>query len=137
MCLARRLIDECARAGDPVMLKVPPATPQRVTAYGSHVIVNAKLSAGQALKEDAEPSCRDIETAGLNPDSVRIGNPRTVFVDTCIRDEVVALPPARIETVGDAVENGYRHCFPRVSSDGTRHASAPWWDLASNDPIGR
>jgi hypothetical protein len=79
--------------------------------------VNAKLSAGQALQEDAKTSCRHVETARLNPDTVSVGNPRPIIINLCIDDEVVALPRARIETVKDAVENRYRHCsFPRAST---------------------
>lgn len=79
MRLARRFIDECARARDPIMFEIPPATSQRVTAHGSYVIVNAKLSARQAFEQNAEASRCDIETAGLNPYSIRVGKPWSPF----------------------------------------------------------
>ena len=56
MGLACWLVNECAWPGDPVVLKVPPAAPQRISAHSSDVIVNAKLGAGKALEKNAEPS---------------------------------------------------------------------------------
>src|SRR5690349_3406389 len=92
------------------------------------MVVNTKPGTGQALQNDAEPSRRDIEAAGLNPDSISIGNPRPVIIDVCVGYEVVAVPLGRIETVGDAVKSGYRHNFtPRRDALGAHLPLGEAW----------
>src|SRR6185503_5624703 len=109
MRLAGRLIDEGARPRDPVMLKVPPATPQSVPPHRTYVVVNAKLSARHTLQHNAEASGCNVEATGLNPPSVGIGHPWPIIIEISVADEVVAVSPARIETLRDAIESGYRH----------------------------
>jgi hypothetical protein len=85
--------------------------------------MHSELRAGQPLQENAEPSRCDIEAAGLDPHSICVGNPRPAIVDICIDDEVVAVPSAWLDAIGDAAESDDRHCWPPVlAHDGTPRA---------------
>src|SRR5690348_6982051 len=112
MRLSGRFINEGSRARDPVMLQISPAAPQGEPADSADVIMNSELRAGQALQEDAETSGRNIEAAGLDPHSIGVGNPRSLILDLRVDDKVIAVPPARLDAVGDAAESCDRHNWP-------------------------
>src|SRR5690348_8630944 len=94
------------------MLEVPPVPAQRVPAHGSDMVMNAKLRPGQSLQEDAEASRRDVEAAGLDPNTVRIGYPSAIVIDVRVDDEVIAVTATWVETVGYTAESGDRHFYP-------------------------
>src|SRR5687767_15148283 len=97
------------------MLQVTPVAAQRVPSNSAHVVVDAELRAGQPLEKNAETSRRHVEATGLEPDSVRVGNPEPLIILVGMGDEVLAASSARIKAVGNAVEGSDRHRTSPVS----------------------
>jgi deoxyribodipyrimidine photolyase-related protein len=54
-------------------------TAHREAANRADVVVNAELGAGEPFQDDAEPSGRHVEAAGLEPDAFRVRNPGAVI----------------------------------------------------------
>src|SRR5439155_17450281 len=59
-------------------------------------------------------SGRDVEGAGLEPDTIRIRHPKTVIFQVDVSDEVFATPSIRIEAVGEIAEGSDRHKSPFI-----------------------
>jgi hypothetical protein len=66
--------------------------------------VDPELGTGETLQDNAETSGRNVKAAGLEPDAIRIGNPRPIIIQVRVRNEVLAVSSIRIEPVGYAVE---------------------------------
>jgi len=110
--LAGGFIDEGSRLCDPVVLQVPPVATHRVTAHSANVVVSAEHGAGETLQNNAESPGRDVEVAGLNPDTIGIRNPARAVVETNVGNEVFAASPIRIEAVGETIEGSDRQMIP-------------------------
>src|SRR5262245_49270466 len=110
MSLAGWLVYEGSRLCHPVVLQVPPVTPHRVTTNSTNVVVSAQHRAGATLQNDAESPGRNVEVAGLEPDTVCIRNPAATFIQVDIGNEMFAASSIWIEAVGETVEgsNGQR-----------------------------
>ena len=102
--LAGGFIDEGSRLRDPVVLQVPPVTAHRITTHGANVVVSAQHGAGETLQNDAESPGRDVEVAGLEPDTIGIRNPATTVFQVDVGNEVFAASSIRIEAVSETVE---------------------------------
>jgi len=57
----------------------------------------------------AESARRDVEAAGLEPDTICIRNPEAVIFQVGVGNEVFAAPSIRIEAVGETIESGDWH----------------------------
>jgi hypothetical protein len=77
------------------------------------VIMGPQLGARKAFQNYAESAGRNIKAAGLEPDTIRVGYPKTVIFQVNVSNEVFAASLIRIEAVRKTIE----------SSDG--HLSAP------------
>src|SRR5262249_10341960 len=100
-----------ARFGDPVVLQVPPSTAHRVAMHTADVIMRSNHRARETFQDETEPSRRDVETARLKPDTVRVRNPQMFIVEIRIRDEVFAASLIRLKAIGKTVERGNWHVF--------------------------
>ena len=96
------------------MLQVPPVTTHRVTTHSANVVVSAEHGAGETLQNNAESPGRDVEVAGLDPDTIRIGNPVTTVFQVDVGNEVFAASSIRIEAIGKTVEGSDRQMCPLV-----------------------
>jgi hypothetical protein len=72
------------------------------------MVVSAQHGAGETLQHNAESPGRDVEVAGLNPDTIRIGNPVTTVFQVDVGNEVLAASSTRIEAIGKTVEGSDR-----------------------------
>ena len=79
---------------------------------GANMVVSSHHRAGETFQNDAESSRCDIKGAGLEPDTIRVRNPKTLIFQIDVSNEVFAAPSTRIETVGVTVEGGDRHMSP-------------------------
>ena len=50
----------------------------RITTHNANVVVSAQHGAGETFQNNAESTGRDIEMAGLEPDTIGIRHPPTV-----------------------------------------------------------
>ena len=134
MSLAGGFVNEGAGLGDPVVLEVSPVTTHRIPTHRANVVVRAQYAAGEALQYDAESSGRNIEVAGLEPNTICIWHPAPVIVDVDVGNEMFAAPAARIEAVGETVEGSDWHlslpCLPAMAVS----VSAPSHRLYSERP---
>src|ERR1700730_3034291 len=112
MSFAGRFINERTGLCDPVMLQVPPVSTYRIPTNGANVVMDAELGTGETFQNDAEPSRGDVKAAGLEPDAVRVGNPRPIIIQVGVRDKVLAASSIGIEPVGCTVEGVNRHVSP-------------------------
>jgi hypothetical protein len=64
--------------------------------------------AGETLQNNAKSPGRDVEVAGLDPDTFGIRNPATAVFQVDVGNEVFAASSIRIEAVGETVEGSYR-----------------------------
>src|SRR5437588_8492588 len=109
MSLACGFVDISPGLRDPVMFQVSPVTTHRVAMNGANVVVSSHHRARETFQNDAESSFRDVEGAGLKPDTIRVRNPETVIFQVDVSDEVFAAPSIRIEAVGEIAEGSDRH----------------------------
>ena len=107
--LACGFVDEGPGFCNPVMLQVPPVTTHRVAVNSSNMVVDPELGTRKTFQNNTEPSGRDVEATGLEPDPFRIRNPAALVVDVNIRKEVSTAPLVRIQTVGKTFEGSDRH----------------------------
>src|SRR5437588_12927714 len=108
MSLACGFVDISPGLRDPVMFQVSPVTTHRVAMNGANVGVRSHHRAGETFQNDAESSFRDVEGAGLKPDTIRVRNPETVLVQVAVRNATFALPPSRPPASGETVESSTR-----------------------------
>ena len=78
------------------------------------MVVSAQHGAGKTLQNNAKPPGRDVEVAGLEPDTIGIRNPATVVIHVDVGNEVCAASSIRIETVSETVEGSDRQMYPLV-----------------------
>src|SRR5438309_7950616 len=109
MSLACGFVDISPGLRDPVVLQVSPVTTYRVAMNGANVVVSSHHRAGETFQNDAESSFRDVEGAGLKPDTIRVRNPETVIVEVGVSNEMFAVPPIRLQAIGETVESSDRH----------------------------
>src|SRR4029450_178341 len=109
MRLACGFVDIGSRLRNPVMLQIPPMTTHCIAMHVANVVMSSHHGAGETFQNDAESPGRDVKAAGLKPDTIRIRNPETIIVEAGIGNEMFAVPPIRIETVGETVKCSYRH----------------------------
>src|SRR5947207_2796892 len=114
MSLAGGFVDVSSGLCNPVMLKVSPVTAHRIAINGANMVVSSHHGAGETFQNDAESSRCDVEGARLEPDTIRVRNPKTIIFQIDVRNEVFAAPSIRIETVGEITEGGDRHMSPFV-----------------------
>src|SRR5262245_49137611 len=102
------------------MLQVPPVTAHRVPVNRADVVMDAELGTRKTLQKNAEPSGRDVEAAGLEPDPIGVWNPSALVFDVDIRYEMSTVPLIRIQTVGETFEGCDRHVpsFPSAHAKG-------------------
>src|SRR5436309_1372212 len=91
------------------MLQVSPVTTHCITMNGANMIVGSDDRTGETFENDAEASRCDVKAAGLEPDTIRVGNPETIIFQVDVGNEVFAAPSIRIEAVGEIAEGGDRH----------------------------
>src|SRR5215211_3273311 len=109
MRLARGFVDIRSRFRNPVMLQVPPMTTHCIAMHVANMVMSSYHGAGQTFQNDAESSGCDVKAAGLKPDAVRIRNPEAVIIEVGVGNEMVTVPPIRLETVGETVKCSDRH----------------------------
>src|SRR5580658_4795893 len=97
------------------MLEVSPVTAHGVALDGPDVVVSSYHRTGKTLDHDRESAGRNIEVAGLEPDSVRVGNPQPLVFQADAGDEVFTAPLVVVEAVGEAGKAGNRHVFPLLA----------------------
>jgi hypothetical protein len=76
---------------------------------GANVVVSADHRAGETLQNNAESTGRDVEAAGLEPDTIRIWNPETVILQFCVDNEMFAAASTCVEAVGETAEGSDWH----------------------------
>src|SRR5437588_8989410 len=109
MSFAGGFVDVGSGLRDPVVLQVSPVTAHRITMNGANVIVSSHHRARETFQNDAESSRCDVEAAGLEPDTIRVRNPKTVIVQVDISNEVFAAPSIGIKAVGEIAKGSNRH----------------------------
>src|SRR5262245_41514973 len=102
-------VDEGAGFGNPVMLQVPPVTAHRKPTNDANVVVHAELGARQTFEDNAEPTGRYVEAAGLNPDAIRVRHPRTIISQVGIDNIVPPVSPIGIKPICRIVESCDSH----------------------------
>src|SRR5512138_2698364 len=91
------------------MLQVSPVAAHCVAVNGADVVVSSDPATGQAFQHYAESTRRNVETAGLKPHTIRVGDPQTVVVQVGVGDEMFAAPSTRVDAVAEAAECIDRH----------------------------
>jgi hypothetical protein len=74
--------------------------------------MSAQHGARETLQNNAEPPGRDVEVAGLNPDTIGIRNPARAVVEINVGNEVLAASSIRFKAVGETVEGSDRQMIP-------------------------
>src|SRR4030095_5925002 len=93
----------------PIVLQVSPMTAHRIAMNCTDVVMGPQHGAGETFQNYAEPAGRNIKTAGLDPDTIRVRHPETVIFQVGVSNEVFAVPLIRIEAVGETVEGSNWH----------------------------
>jgi hypothetical protein len=91
------------------MLQVSPPTAHGVAMYAPNVVMRSDHRARQTFQYQTESTRGDIKTAWLEPDTIRVWNPKSVVIQVRICDEMLAASLIRFETVGKTAESGNRH----------------------------
>src|SRR5439155_21900830 len=112
MRLAGGFVDISSGLRDPVMFQVSPVTTHRIAMHGANVVMNPHHGARETFQNETEPTRCDVKAAGLEPDTVRVRNPETVIVEVGVSNEMFAVPPIRLQAIGETVERGDRHKSP-------------------------
>jgi hypothetical protein len=73
------------------------------------VIMGPQHGARKTFQNYAESAGRNIEAAGLEPDTIRVGDPKTVIFQVKVSDEVFAASSIRIEAVRETIESSDGH----------------------------
>src|SRR6266849_1539123 len=94
------------------MLQVSPMTTHRIAMNVADVVMSSDHRNGETFQNDGESARCDVKAAGLEPDTIRIRNPETIFFYISVGNEVFATPPIRIEAVAETVEGSDRHMSP-------------------------
>src|SRR5439155_14762959 len=110
--LAGRFVDVSSGLCNPVMLQVSPVTTHRIAVNGANMVVSSHHRTGETFQDDAESSGCHVEGAGLEPDTIRVRYPETIFLRVEVGNEVFAAPSSRIEPVGEIAEGSDRHMSP-------------------------
>src|SRR5207248_2753173 len=97
---------------NPVMLQVSPVTTHRIAVNGANMVVSSHHRTGETFQDDAESSRCHVEGAGLEPDTIRVRYPETIFFQVEVGNEVFAAPSIRIEAIGEIAEGSDRHMSP-------------------------
>src|SRR5262245_21647532 len=109
MRLAWGFVDIRSRRRNPVMLQVPPMTTHCIAMHVANVVMSSHYGAGETFQHDAESSGCDVKAARLKPDTTRVRNPETIIIEVGVGNEMFAVPPIRLETVGETVKCSDRH----------------------------
>src|SRR5438046_6863283 len=91
------------------MLQVSPVTTHRIAMNGANMVVSSHHRTGETFQNDAESSRCDVKGAGLEPDTIRVGNPETVIFQVDVGNEVFAAPSIRLEAISETAKGGDRH----------------------------
>src|SRR6266496_6143658 len=91
------------------MLQISPVTTHRIAMNGANMVVSSHHRTGETFQNDAESSRCDVKGAGLEPDTIRVRNPKPIVVQVDVGNEMFAAPSIRIEAVGEIVECSDRH----------------------------
>src|SRR5258708_202444 len=91
------------------MLQISPMTAHRIAMNGANVVMSSHHRTGETFQNNAESSRCDVKAAGLEPNTVRIRNPETVFFYISVGNKVFATSPIRIEAVGEIAEGSDRY----------------------------
>ena len=89
-------------------------TAHRKSTHRADVVVSAQHGAGETLQHNAEPPGCDVEVTGLDPDTIRIGNPVTTVFQVDVGNEVFAASSIRLEAIGETVESSDWQMCPLV-----------------------
>jgi hypothetical protein len=100
MSFAGGFVNVRTRFGNPVVLLISPLTAYCITMNASDVIMRSNDGGGKSFQYDTESSRRDIETAGLEPDTVRVRNPQMFVVEIRVGDEVFAASLVWLKAIG-------------------------------------
>src|SRR4029453_15377515 len=107
--LAGGFVDVSSGFCNPVMLQISPVTTHRVAMNGANVIVGSNHRAGETFQNDAESSRCDIKATRLEPDTIRVRQPKAVIFQIDARNEVFTAPSTRLEAVGETAKGSDRH----------------------------
>src|SRR5437762_6255894 len=113
MRLACGFVDVSPGLRDPVMFQVSPVTTHRIAMHGANVVMGSHHGPRQTFQNDAESTRCNVEAAGLEPDTIRVRNPKTVIVEVDVSDEVFAAPSIRLQAIGEIAEGSDRHVSSR------------------------
>jgi hypothetical protein len=91
------------------MFQVSPPTAHGVTMHAPNVVMRSDHRAREAFQHQTESPGSDIKTAWLEPDTVRVWNPKIVIIEVRVCDEMFTASLIRLETVGKTAESGNRH----------------------------
>jgi hypothetical protein len=94
------------------MFQVSPVPAHRVSVNGADVVVSSYPRTGEAFEHDAESSGRNVEVAGLEPDTVRVRDPQPVVFQVNVGDEMVAASVVVVEAISETGKGGDWHGFP-------------------------
>jgi hypothetical protein len=73
--------------------------------------VRSHYRARETFQDKTESSSRDIKTAWLKPDAVRVRNPQIVIIQIRVCNEVFTASLIRLKPVGKTVKRGNWHVF--------------------------
>ena len=84
-------------------------TTHRIAMNSAYVVMSAQHGFGETFQNYAESARRDVEAAGLEPDTICIRNPEAVIFQVGVGNEVFAAPSIRIEAIGETIESDDWH----------------------------
>jgi hypothetical protein len=79
--------------------------------HSANVVMSSHYRARETLQNETESTRCNVKAARLKPDTVRVGNPETVIVEIGVGNEMFAVSPIRLKTVGETVESSDWHVF--------------------------